>query len=38
MFAMIILYFAHRRWWRIFSFFFFWFGELSAELALQRLN
>ncbi|SCV72723.1 BQ2448_4260 [Microbotryum intermedium] len=27
MFACIIIYFAHSRWWRIFAFFFFWFGE-----------
>lgn len=29
MFAMIILYFARSRWYRIFSFFFFWFGSMQ---------
>lgn len=32
MFAMIILYFAHSRWWRIFSFLFFQFGKPLALL------
>ena len=30
MFAVIIIYFAHSRWWRIFSFLFFQFGKLST--------
>ncbi|ORY58345.1 hypothetical protein BCR35DRAFT_309467 [Leucosporidium creatinivorum] len=33
MFAMIILYFAHSRWWRIFSFLFFQFGAMQAYSA-----
>ncbi|KAK4052056.1 hypothetical protein OIV83_002350 [Microbotryomycetes sp. JL201] len=33
MFACIIIYFARSRWWRIFSFFFFWFGSMQAYSA-----
>lgn len=37
MFAMIILYFAHSRWWRIFSFLFFQFG-MSFVAPVDKLR
>ncbi|SCZ91831.1 BZ3500_MvSof-1268-A1-R1_Chr5-3g08165 [Microbotryum saponariae] len=35
MFACIIIYFARSRWWRIFAFFFFWFGSMQTYSAIK---